>query len=205
MQQSWRQDSDKLTFIVCQPLSRTINGDDDNGVREDDDASDKMLGDINLFLQIEEEEDEEEVNGETPKSSAAATPRIIGEVELMIAEKKHHRKGFGRAALLSFFKYVSDHEDEILSEFASGDSVEATNLAAGDRSGLAFSCLTAKIGHANSKSLALFRSVGFQLVTDEPNYFGEFELRKTDLRPEAAGEALKGNGITRYAELAYRR
>lgn len=206
MQQSWRQDADKLTFIACLPLSRDDGeGAGDGSLNEDDDASYRMLGDINLFLRVEEEEVDENENA-APTSS----PQIIGEIELMIAEKQNHRKGFGRAALLSFLKYIADHEEAIVSEFINGDPIAKGTLSASTtdsetgKSSLKFSCLSAKIGQTNAKSLALFESAHFRKISDEPSYFGEFELR-ADLSPRMVDGELSGCGITGYAELTYRK
>lgn len=210
MQQSWRQDADKLTFIACLPLSRDDGeGAGDDSLNEDDDASYRMLGDINLFLRVEEEEIDENEN------AAPTSSQIIGEIELMIAEKQNHRKGFGRAALLSFLKYVADHEEAIVSEFINGDPIAKGTLSASGsasttdsetgKSSLKFSCLSAKIGQTNAKSLALFESAHFRKISDEPSYFGEFELRRADLSPRMVDGELSGYGITGYAELTYRK
>lgn len=68
MQQSWRQDNDKLTFIACLPpavTSANPTSSDDNSCRDrgqgqsrdqgsvkarQDDTPERMIGDINLFL-----------------------------------------------------------------------------------------------------------------------------------------------------------
>ncbi|KAF7586810.1 hypothetical protein BBP40_008328, partial [Aspergillus hancockii] len=90
MQQSWRQDPDKLTFIVCLPAA---DSDSQQGqLSKTADTPDRMIGDINLFLRVD--------NGEEGTSE----PQIIGEVELMIAEKKNQRKGLGKATLLTFLR-----------------------------------------------------------------------------------------------------
>jgi hypothetical protein len=114
MQQRWRNDADKLTFIVCSPLSESSRKQLEQSrgtshLTEQDDAPEKMVGDINLFLRVD---DGEEGDSE---------PQIVGEVELMIAEKLNQRKGFGRASILSFMKYIVDHEVEILEEFLASE------------------------------------------------------------------------------------
>ncbi|CAJ2507779.1 Uu.00g089650.m01.CDS01 [Anthostomella pinea] len=93
-QLSWRASADKLTFIVCEPLS-DIRGDadDDNGPdrSENDgggsesvaagevDTPERMIGDVNLFLtpweEEEEDPDDESENGavrpqETPAKAS---------------------------------------------------------------------------------------------------------------------------------------
>lgn len=171
MQQSWRDDADKLSFIICHPLtgSPAIVG-------PEDDAPERMIGDINLFLCVEDSEE---------------TPQIMGEVELMIPEKKNQRRGFGRATLLAFLRHVVDHESEILGDFVENDP-SASKL---DNPKLG--CLCVKIGEANTGSLALFESLLFQRVSG-PNYFGEIELRRVDSKREGVCR-----GLTDYVELEY--
>jgi hypothetical protein len=54
MQQSWRRDHDKLTFIACLPLP----GDEKEVVGEEHDRPEKMVGDVNLFLSGADEDEE---------------------------------------------------------------------------------------------------------------------------------------------------
>ncbi|KAJ5145038.1 hypothetical protein N7448_002430 [Penicillium atrosanguineum] len=98
MQRSWRLDADKLTFITCQPIS-TAN------LNAESDSPSNMIGDINLFLRIDDGAD-----GLSP-------PEIVGEIELMIAEKNNQRRGFGKAALLAFMKYIAERQGLICGEF----------------------------------------------------------------------------------------
>lgn len=196
MQQSWRKDADKLTFIVCLPLPDPCTNKQGYTIREEDDSPAKMLGDINLFLRIDD--------GESGDSSA---PQIVGEVELMIAEKQNQRKGFGRASLLTFMRYIVDHEAEILDEYMNGGNV--TTAASSESVARVpkpwrLSCLSVKIGQGNGRSLALFEGLGFRKVAEEPNFFGEFELRRTDLDRKGIDESLAKFGIGGYVELPYR-
>ncbi|KAL4890948.1 GNAT domain-containing protein [Aspergillus ambiguus] len=194
MQQSWRQDPDKLTFIVCLP---TPSAQQAQGIPDplsaEDDSPERMVGDINLFLRVDDGEEGD------------SDPQIIGEIELMIAEKKNQRKGFGRAALLAFLRYIVDHEKDILTEFVNRDTMASELLSTRASAAWKFSCLSVKIGQANVRSLALFESVRFAKVADEPNYFGEFELRRTDLGREWIDEAHGRAGVNGYAVLSYGR
>lgn len=93
MQRKWREDGDKLTFIIC---AATETG----GWR--------MVGDVNCFL-FEDEDDEEGAG-------------VVGELELMIAEPGYRRKGIGREALRVFMGYIHSHWGEIAAEFHSASS-----------------------------------------------------------------------------------
>ena len=160
MQERWRTDRDKLTFIICLPLSPTSSLE---SVRASEyDSADRMIGDINLFLFIAGTEDDE-INEDRP------TALVIGEIELMIARKDLHRQGYGRAALLAFMSYVLSNWQNIAYEFVwdSPGSSTIPNLR----------YLRVKINQSNRRSISLFESVGFKLVGDGPNYFGEVELR----------------------------
>jgi len=93
MQHIWRQHSDKLTFITCLPLSSAA----DAVKAGQEDAPDHMLGDVNLFLTMSEEDDE----------------TVIGEIELMVAPVSSQGKGYGRASLLAFLRYIAEHQGGI--------------------------------------------------------------------------------------------
>ncbi|GAB0099688.1 N-acetyltransferase 9-like protein [Sergentomyia squamirostris] len=79
MQKSWRDDSDKYTFIVLdKEIFRTQN------------EKDSMVGDVNLFL--------------LPKDDTS--DHVVGEVTIMIAEKEARGKGLGQEALLLMMSYA---------------------------------------------------------------------------------------------------
>lgn len=176
MQQSWRRDHDKLTFIICLPLHASSAA----GVRLDstvDDAPDAMLGDVNVFF--------------TPSDDNAQS--LLGELEIMIARPDQRRRGHGRAAILVLMRYICAHLDAILNEYRRGCFVSSETP-------LTLSHFRVKIGQGNDRSLRLFESLGFVRTTSEANYFGEYELR-LDL---ATARALvdKLSDIS-YAEMEY--
>ncbi|NXG25087.1 NAT9 acetyltransferase, partial [Grallaria varia] len=75
MQRSWREDTDKCTFIVL------------DAARWPGQAEEScMVGDVNLFL----------TNAEDP---------TLGEVEIMIAEPSYRGRGFGKEATLMMMSY----------------------------------------------------------------------------------------------------
>ena len=151
MQQSWRQDKDKLTFITCLPMN---DAPQEIAVKQYD-TPERMLGDVNLFLTNDE------------------NPHIVnGEVELMIAVKTQQGQGYGRASLVAFLRYIADHEAAILAEYTGTKDNEALPHRKVH--------LRVKIGESNNRSISLFESVGFQKVAIEANYFGEFELRQIE-------------------------
>ncbi|KAK5064181.1 hypothetical protein LTR84_000013 [Exophiala bonariae] len=191
MQQSWRRDGDKLTFIVCKAgaekdVDRPDDGSDINVNTSRDDQSDGnyrdgaldvfgMIGDVNLFVAKVQRDDEED-ESEAKHIAANAGDATVGELELMIAVQRERGHGYGKAALLAFLRYILRHEGEILREFfdVAGDEHTATGTSANVTR---FDYLAVKIGEENARSIGLFEGLGFTKVKETPSFFGEFELR----------------------------
>lgn len=186
MQKSWRNDADKLTFIVHTGLgpadytSQSFAGNTKSNYRSANSTSITppftMIGDVNLFLYPVDDEDQDVQDGQTPSSPTnipTSTPQpqpVLGELEIMIASKTAQGKGMGKQILLPFLWYILATLDCIMAEYHSA------NGSGKERSVLKY--LRVKIGHENVRSIRLFESVGFAKVGDgEPNYFGEVELR----------------------------
>jgi RimJ/RimL family protein N-acetyltransferase len=186
MQRSWREDHDKLTFIICMPWDSGVPRDSRTPVAVGlDDAPARMIGDVNLFLfSSEDDESSPDSNSSTASSSSR---RVIGELELMIASKSHRRQGYGRAALITFIGYIMFHWPSIYLEYTAGagskpwpppSTCKIDEAPAVKRPELLY--LRVKIQQSNEASIALFESVGFERISAEPNYFGEVELRWKD-------------------------
>ncbi|KAH8357437.1 hypothetical protein KR084_006778 [Drosophila pseudotakahashii] len=79
MQRSWREDDDKLTFIIL----------DAEVYSRDQDEISAMVGDTNLFLHRDPDSDQR-----------------VAEAEIMIAEPGARGKGLGREAMLLMLKYA---------------------------------------------------------------------------------------------------
>lgn len=140
-----------------------------------------MVGDVNLFLLANEEE-----SGEVC---------LVGELELMIAEKQNQRRGLGKASLLMFIKYVLAHEKELVHAYFE----QPRGLS--QTSSLAY--LRVKVGETNARSINLFESLGFEKTDITPNFFGEWELRNGALSVEKVDGLMEKNGITGYTEDIY--
>lgn len=178
-------------------------------ITEQDDSPDRMLGDVNLFLRFDDDNDVDDNDAE----AQAQARKIVGEIELMIAEKQNQRRGFGRAALLSFLRYIIEHESDIVAEFLLSQSQSQSQQHQQQQhqeqqrkhplANNKLSCLSVKIHQSNVRSLKLFESLSFRKVSSEPNYFGEFELRRTDLHRGEICDTLKKSGIDGYVELHY--
>lgn len=210
MQRSWRLDSDKLTFIICLPRDETTSlsstttpGSSSSSSSPDreketqqekvqkvqitatkDDSPDRMIGDINLFLFPL---DSSSSPSPSPPSSPSAPPppqKILGEIEIMIADKSSQRKGHGKTALLIFLDYILEHWSLIGREFSSSSPSSSSSSASSTSFSAAAAAISpqlaylrVKVHETNVGSIRLFESVGFQRVSETANYFGEIEMR----------------------------
>lgn len=88
MQQSWKNDASKCTFIVLSAIALTAV--EPGGSGEGGDEVGSMIGDVNLFLHDQED----------PTNA---------EIEIMIANKNYHRQGCAREALYLMMMYGIKH------------------------------------------------------------------------------------------------
>ena len=241
MQESWRKDSDKLTFIICQPLANPADQDLLSHVEPKvNDNADQMIGDVNLFISVSSQTDTIPIpqhahggDGHPPTNAPhnssdikTTTLCMTGELELMIADSASKRKGYGRAALLAFIRYVLMHRSEIIGEFLKANPLSELPTTTNNRERIHKShptpptttstssstklSLTAKISTTNAASLSLFQNLGFIKTTTKPNYFGEWELRLPATMCEDGQNShlewerkLERWGVPRWMELRY--
>lgn len=169
MQLSWGKDFDKLTFIICTPPRDEDIGNKTVVLSKEDDTPKNMVGDINLFLSVADNGDQND--GDGPALGETGRTKLVGELELMIARKDCQGKGFGRASLLLFLWYILMQKDNLAKEWAQHyDSQEPT-----------LCYVLAKIHSTNERSIKLFESLSFKKKSETPNYFGEFVLVLHDL------------------------
>ncbi|KAL7795343.1 tRNA synthetases class I (M) domain-containing protein [Trichoderma ceciliae] len=183
-QQSWRTCHDKLTFIVCEPLSGERRGDENDEAQplaaKADDSVDKMRGDINFFLYPDDDDDVDEAEAE---ERGATKMRLRGEVDVMIAGKQHRRRGTGEAAVRTILAYIRKNVAGILKEYAQGENL--------DKDKIRLVGLMAKIKEDNTGSKGLFKKLGFK-QEGGVNYFGEVKMLMDweEVEDEAMAEGL---------------
>ncbi|KAF7313073.1 Acyl-CoA N-acyltransferase [Mycena kentingensis (nom. inval.)] len=154
MQRKWREDADKLTFIV---LARQADDLLDVKLAPQDPRIQalRMIGDVNIFLHGESQDDEE----------------FYAEAEAMIAEREFRRKGCAREALQLLLGYATQSS---VGSFLCHASLSATD----GPSPLPISpaSLLVRISDSNVPSIKLFESLGFK-ITKRVEVFEEVEMR----------------------------
>ncbi|SPN98988.1 related to N-acetyltransferase [Cephalotrichum gorgonifer] len=180
-QVEWRQSGDKLTFILCLPRPQTLASDGAPGVDSAesgggavragvDDAEDRMVGDINLFIYPDQEEEDSD---RSPDDGGVR--RVFGEVDVMVASSEHRRKGLGKAAVKTLLGFMRRNLSAILSEYALS-SAQAEGGGDGRGQGpVELTRLVVKIKDKNEASKILFGGLGF-VPNGGVNYFGEVEM-----------------------------
>lgn len=155
-----------------------------------------MIGDVNLFLYPNDDDEGED-------QADDGWFQCIGEVDIMIASHDHRGKGLGRAVVSGFLQYISRNLEGILREYYTGEREQAgagsTTTTNSPMLKPRLRMLMAKINKDNTKSIALFKSLGFEQEGDV-NYFGELKLVLRDLGVYASANVPEG-----YAELVYKR
>jgi RimJ/RimL family protein N-acetyltransferase len=129
MQESWRLDEAKCTFIILARdlLATTIPNDRNHDTDNDDDTAaasfiinnlQAMVGDVNLFLSTQEEEDNDDNEARKEKDEnqiksndqkATSLPHMQAELDIMIAEPSCRKLGIGREAVCLMMLYGIRH------------------------------------------------------------------------------------------------
>lgn len=152
------------------------------------DAEDRMVGDVNFFLHAHPD-----LEG-----------RLVGELDVMVAEKACRRTGLGRASCVAVLDYARRHMTEMLDEYhdsgitdaaASRDrGVKENEVEAGEK----VTEVMVKIKEGNVGSRGLFRALGFEDDGEGVNYFGEVRMvlpwKRLGERPWANATRGKGEG-----------
>ena len=125
MQKSWQVDDDSMFYEHSLMTELTFIIA----------AEGRLIGDVNMFILTDDD-------------------LVVGEIEIMIAEKAERGKGYGRTAVLMFMSYIIKH----LEEFKSSPTR-----------------LQVKIGQSNQASIRLFENIGFKRHK-YAEYFREWEL-----------------------------
>ena len=213
MQRSWREDPDKLTFITALP-PQNIDSRHFEEIKEGEfDNAETLAGDVNLFLcELAEDKEEDDDNIDDydksrNNSEGNSAPRYSGEVELMVAVPSHRGKGMGKAALLSFLRYVLEHADELAEQIHTSRQPQSQSQKGQSSAKPELAKLTVKINKDNITSLGLFDSIGFGRIggSDAVNYFGEVEFEMAigaDSRMKIDA-LMAGAGIGNWSEVRY--
>lgn len=180
-QQSWRESHDKLTFILCKPITTTE--DSESSVQAGHvDSPENMIGDINFFLYPWDDEEPEDDGVDTGGTHPSY---CVGEIDIMVASQEDRGKGIGKAAVSTFMHYIWSNRLAILREYHQAATQPELKF------------LMAKIKATNTHSIALFKSLEFEQEGDV-NYFGEVKLVLHDLeRLATPPEGYRVVGYTR--------
>ncbi|KAK1222398.1 hypothetical protein PQX77_014731 [Marasmius sp. AFHP31] len=172
MQRKWREDEDKLTFII---LAKTSDVQSASGQVSHEDPQIlnlPMVGDVNLFL-----------SGDLSTMTAESRDDIdeadefTAEAEIMIAESAYRKRGMAREALQLMFRYATARGPE---HFSDSPPTEQLSLLDDDFPSLPTPIpprhLLTRIMESNEASIKLFQKLGFK-VTKRVEVFGEVEMR----------------------------
>lgn len=212
MQQSWRLDGDKLTFIVCKvDAGGGLTGGDTDSVvaastigstsssrsqafpssphRDGSRDVTAMVGDVNLFVSKVQQDDDDD-DSEANSNNVPSADAVVGELELMIAVPSERGNGYGKAALLAFLRYILHHEAEILHEFF--DSLDRGDSTASVQRTIPGAGVAAASGSVSvSASPAKFDYLAVKIGEANAHSIGLFEglgFRKVKETPSFFGE-----------------
>ncbi|KAG6889440.1 hypothetical protein C0995_001208 [Termitomyces sp. Mi166 len=178
MQQKWRLDDDKLTFII---LSRTTSSGeqlllDVPQVPSPMDPTIQalpMVGDVNMFFKGLIPTDSE-TSLKTHAQDGQELEEFEAEMEIMIAEPAFRRKGLALEALQLMLEYATGYPSSYFSDSSQPRLVSSPTQCNG--LGVLPSSLVARISDTNAPSIRLFELLGFR-ITRRVEVFQEVELR----------------------------
>jgi len=167
MQESWKQDEKKCTFIILERKT-LVKSIPDSGERDDTFVTDNvnaMVGDVNLFLS---EEDDDNDEAEVAKDGAnmgtddvQTTPRVQAELDIMVAEESARGRGIGLEATCLMMLYGAQE--------------------------LGIRRFFCKINQDNESSLYLFRKLNFV----QCDYVACFQQYEYELKRETAEQLVE--------------
>jgi RimJ/RimL family protein N-acetyltransferase len=178
MHRTWRDDDAKCTFIVlargllpnecCSELLQNRSSED--FIQKSLSA---MVGDVNMFLSEQDEPDDDDEHHTAHSASGSDRMKESfrqAELDIMIAEKEHRKRGVGQEAVELMMLYGATHCRNLRRIFC-------------------------KINQDNTASLHLFQSkLGFRQCA-YAECFREVELEINSKSPEQLCETLVGKGI----------
>ncbi|KAK7452098.1 hypothetical protein VKT23_012202 [Stygiomarasmius scandens] len=181
MQRKWREDEDKLTFIILArgPPQASIPP---NSMQPPEDIVDpndprldgfSMVGDVNLFFSGTIPSLNNAGKGEEQDDEAE---EFTAEAEIMIAEPAYRRQGLAFEALQLMLCYATGCYAEVFSSASpprsESDSVFFPKLP----NPVPPTSLLTRISETNAPSISLFEKLGFR-VTKRVEVFKEVEMR----------------------------
>ncbi|CAK5265113.1 unnamed protein product [Mycena citricolor] len=165
MQRKWREEEDKLTFIV---LAKTHDAAGSSTLSLGDPIISQlpMIGDVNIFL-----------HGSPSLTNEEAGEDFYAEAEVMIAERDYRRRGYALEALQLLLGYATASRGGSGSFICHDPASTRSDLEASS-SPLPISpaSLLVRISESNTPSIRLFEKLGFR-VTKRVAVFEEVEMR----------------------------
>lgn len=151
MQASWRNDPDKLTFII---LKKDLWDRDESTRSKEEKEIAAMIGDVNCFII-----DEEDQNGESVKA---------GELEIMIVDKENRGLGLGIESMRLMISYCM--------EFVFNDLMIKQFMVKIDEANLASIRMFEKLGFVQFKYSSVFKQVSLRLHSTQSIYKLDYKI-----------------------------
>ncbi|KAG6914694.1 hypothetical protein DXG01_015879 [Tephrocybe rancida] len=189
MQQKWRRDEDKLTFIVLSrktPSGEQLLPDVPSILLPTDPVitSLPMVGDVNMFLKgAIPTSGTQRANAPVNTQEEDEDDEFEAEMEIMLAEPAYRRKGLSLEALQLMLEYATGYPSSYFRDASQGRPPPPEQPKG---LGIPPSSLLARISDTNAPSIRLFEMLGF-CITRRVEVFEEVEMR------------FKASGLTGFA------